>query len=73
MATLILRSTHSLLEKKMKDLDQQKKDTAVRIREAASDHGDLKENAEYHAAREEQKYDCAENTNFTNTFTVSNR
>ena len=53
MATLILRSTHSLLEKKMKDLDQQKKDTAIRIREAAS-HGDLKENAEYHAAREEQ-------------------
>ena len=53
MATMILRDTYSKLEEKMKSLDKLKKDTAIKIREAAS-HGDLKENGEYHAAREEQ-------------------
>ena len=53
MATLILRNTHILLEQKMKDLDRLKKETSLKIRDAAS-HGDLKENGEYHAAREEQ-------------------
>ena len=53
MATLIMRDTYRALEAEMKSIDRLKRATAERIREAA-DHGDLKENAEYHAAREEQ-------------------
>ena len=53
MATLILRETYRLLEEEMKVIDRLKRETSARIKVAA-DHGDLKENAEYHAAREEQ-------------------
>ena len=53
MATLILRDTYRALEAEMKSIDRKKRETSARIKEAA-DHGDLKENAEYHAAREEQ-------------------
>ena len=53
MATLILRDTHRALIEEMESLDKLKRETSLKIRDAAS-HGDLKENAEYHAAREEQ-------------------
>ena len=52
MATLILQDTYRALEKEMKSIDKLKRETSLKIRDAAS-HGDLKENAEYHAAREE--------------------
>ena len=51
MATLILRDTYRVLIEEMESLDKQKRETSLKIRDAAS-HGDLKENAEYHAARE---------------------
>jgi len=53
MATLILRDTYRALEEEMKSIDKLKRETSLKIRDAAS-HGDLKENAEYHAARAEQ-------------------
>ncbi len=53
MATLILRDTYRALKEKMESLDKLKRETSLKIRDAAS-HGDLKENAEYHAAREVQ-------------------
>ena len=53
MATLIMRDTYRALIEEMESLDKQKRDTSLKIRDAAS-HGDLKENGEYHAARELQ-------------------
>ena len=51
MATLILRDTYRALEEKMKSIDKLKRETALKIRDAAS-HGDIKENYEYKAAKE---------------------
>ncbi|MCH7939065.1 MAG: GreA/GreB family elongation factor [Candidatus Marinimicrobia bacterium] len=53
MATLILRDTYRALMEEMNTLEKSIKENSVKIRDAAS-HGDLKENAEYHAAKEAQ-------------------
>ena len=52
MATLVLQSTFSLLQKELKSIDQNMDEIGKRIAHAR-ELGDLKENAEYHAAREE--------------------
>ncbi len=52
MATLVLKSTYSLLQKELKSIDQNMEEIGKRIAHAR-ELGDLKENAEYHAAREE--------------------
>ena len=54
MATLILRDTYRILVEEMKSINKLKRETSLKIRDAAS-HGDLKENGEYHAAREEMR------------------
>ena len=55
MATLILRDTYSALEEEMKTINKLRAKTASNIHEAAS-HGDLKENYEYKAAKEQMEF-----------------
>ena len=55
MATLILRDTYLALEKEMKSINKLRAQTASKIHEAAS-HGDLKENYEYKAAKEQMEF-----------------
>ena len=52
MATLVLQTTYSLLQKELKSIDKKMDEIGKRIAHAR-ELGDLKENAEYHAAREE--------------------
>jgi len=55
MATLILQDTYHALENEIKSIDKLRTETALKIKEAAS-HGDLKENYEYKAAKEEMEF-----------------
>tara|TARA_Y100000590_G_scaffold460722_1_gene620723 strand:- start:1861 stop:2370 length:510 start_codon:yes stop_codon:yes gene_type:complete len=55
MATLILRDTYLELEKEMKSINKLRSETALKIQEAAS-HGDLKENYDYKAAKEQMEF-----------------
>ena len=54
MATLILQDTYRALEEEMRSIDKLMTETALKIKDAAS-HGDLKENYEYKAAKEEME------------------
>ena len=53
MATLILRDTYRSSDEEMKTLEKLMRENSLKIRDAAS-LGDLRENAEYNAAKEKQ-------------------
>ena len=55
MATLILKDTYLELEQEIKSINKLRAQTALQIEEAAS-HGDLKENYEYKAAKEQMEF-----------------
>lgn len=47
---------HELLQKELKKLKGEDRPTVIKAIAAAREHGDLKENAEYHAAKEQQSF-----------------
>lgn len=47
---------HELLQKELKKLKSEDRPTVIKAIATAREHGDLKENAEYHAAKEQQSF-----------------
>ena len=52
----LTRTGHALLEKELKILKSEERPAVIRAIAEAREHGDLSENAEYHAAREKQSF-----------------
>jgi len=47
---------HERLKKELENLERRERHDVIRAIEVAREHGDLKENAEYHAAKEQQGF-----------------
>ena len=54
--TPVTRSGYERLHEELKRLKQQERPAVIKAIAAAREHGDLSENAEYHAARERQSF-----------------
>jgi len=52
----ITRAGHTALDAELKTLKSQERPAVIRAIAEAREHGDLSENAEYHAAREKQSF-----------------
>ena len=52
----ITRAGHSALDSELKKLKSEERPAVIRAISEAREHGDLSENAEYHAAREKQSF-----------------
>jgi len=52
----LTRTGHTVLEKELKTLKSEERPAVIRAIAEAREHGDLSENAEYHAAREKQSF-----------------